>query len=398
MKKPKLNIEGASSIVVYDAPTGVIGGRIATEGSNIYKIKLDGSLEQVKFVTEDDQDVDPNVTQTSIQVSNVYSVDENYLVLTGNFAVWDTLGQAVNYQALLVQKSSGAIFDFGSTEIGGYAVDYGEETFRKDGNGNFYYSSQSQVIKVNTTNPTAISRSSYLPSGQQAYYYGIDKDGNCAYQPDQFFSKTRIRKKNGGLYEFEQSSVKTFWASSHGQLYCNGYDGINSVPTISTINVNENDEVIREVVWSAAQFGSNPGVQNLNFQYYHMIKKTNSVIFIAFINGKSFEFFEDDNTVIEFNMPTIEGGKLVHSEKYCYIAVGTKLYRISLTDYSYEDLLAGEQYEVYTINVNASDVLQFSGLRFSDGRKIIAEINEQKEFKVIEEEKDQDVLYLQHLN
>jgi hypothetical protein len=393
----KLNIDDATSLVVYNSSDE--GGRKAASEANLYKLTLSGSVEQVKFITEDNKEVDPN--STTIQVTSIHPVDENLLIITGSFLTEDAQGLQRAYSALLVRKSDGAIFDFGNVNIDQSPATYGEETFRTDNAGSFYYLDFNElgVMKVNTTDPEHLSRSSLLANGQKAYYYSVDKDGNCVYQPDPFYSWTRLRKNNGAIYEFDANDgVMTFWVSQRGQLYCNSYDFTDEVPEIKTINVNTNGEVITNVVWKAAGFGANPGVQNLNFQYYYMIRKSNSVIFIALQNGKSFEFFEDEASVVEFDLPDIGGGKLVHSGDYCYVAKDTKLYKISLTDYSYENLFADGQYEVYSMTVNTDNVLLLSAMRFSDGKKIIAEINGQNIFSVLEEKKDQDALYLQRIN
>lgn len=52
------------------------------------------------------------------------------------------------------------------------------------------------------------------------------------------------------------------------------------------------------------------------------------------------------------------------------------------------------KYEIYTMSVSNDEVLQISALRFSDGKKIIA----QNEFTLIDEEQDKEVMYLQRLN
>lgn len=394
--QPRLNITDAAGIVVYKNPSGT-GGRVSTQGTNLYKITTDGSVESVKFMYADGQDIDPNVTDVSIAVRKVYDVGD-YIVLDGEFLAWDTEGNYQSYYNLLVRKSDGAVFEIGNNYEQLINSDLGllqEANFQSDKDGNLYYlNNQGEILKVDVSNPSDLFMTEYLPTEQTTYYFIVDQDGNCVYEYDGTY---RLRKGAGGIFDFEAEGfeVSEFWVGSNGAMYFTSYDHDNEVPTIGKLNVDGNGDVSGSELWSS----TNIGVQNTNYHYYYRIVRQNSVVFIAFENGSHWEFSEDDNQVTNFELPDLSiSTKLVYSDDYYYLAEGTNLYKASFADHNYSSLLSPGQYEVYTMSVDNNETLQISALRFSDGRKIIAEIDAQGTFTVIDEEQDKEALYLQRLN
>lgn len=399
-KLPKLNLENASSIIVYEKSNGS-GGRIAQEETNLYKLTSDGSVDQVRFINEDGTEIDPAITGTLVEVSELVNVNENYLLLKGSFSAWDSLGNTVYYTSLLVNKDNGAIYDFINYDVYINPNNYFQgKTFQEDMNGNIYYSTiNGVVIKVDVSDPDNLSKAPYLPTGQMAPYFAIDSQGNCTYTENDIENMTvRLSKKSGGIYEFGTNVVDEFWSGTNGYVYYTSYNHDDEVTNINKITIDENGTVSSSKVWEAPEFGTYWGVQNLNHNYYYKIPKENSIIFVAFANGSPFEFFENDSTVAEFELPAVPNGDLIYSKQYFYYTNGTSLYKVSLTDYTYQNLLTPGEYDVYTMDVDDNDVLQISALRFSDGKKIIAEINAENEFQIIEEENDREVISLERLN
>ena len=222
-----------------------------------------------------------------------------------------------------------------------------------------------------------------------------DRDGNCVYEYGEDY---RLRKGPGGIFDFQsgEPDPSEFWVGSNGMMYFTSYDHDNEVPTIGQLNVNGNGEVSSTELWAAPGFNEGFGVQNTNHNYYYRIVRQNSIVFIAFENGSHWEFSEGDNQVINFELPDLSlSTKVAYSDDYYYLAEGTNLYKVSFADHNYSSILTPGEYEVYTMSVNNDEILQINALRFSDGRKIIAEINAQGEFNVIDEEQDKEALYLQ---
>lgn len=398
---PKLSLNDASSLIVYNAD-GFTGGRIAQEeGANLYKLTKDGSMEQVKYVNEDGTDIDPEIAQTKLLVSNLVKVNQDYILLNGSFTAWDTLGNSVEYNTLLVNKTTGAIYDFNEFDLNQDSKDYFQvKGIQQDGNGNIYYlNNGSGVTKLDISNPDLISKAQYLSTGQIAAYYAMDNQANCMYSNSTIdgASTFRIKKHNGGIYEFS-SKVQEFWNGVNGSIYYVSYNQTKEVPNIFKVTVDINGNVTNSQVWEAPAFGTHSGVQNLRHNYYYRIPKENSVLFVAFANGSHFEFFENSNTVVKFELPPLSDEGIVYSDKYFYHSNGTNLYKISLTDYSSQNLLTPGEYDIYTMDVDDNDILQISALRLSDGKKIIAEINGSNVLKIIDEETNQEVQYLKRLD
>src|SRR5690606_20081814 len=314
------------------------------------------------------------------------------------FLAWDTEGNYQSYYNILVRKSDGALFEIGNNYEQLINSNLGllqEANFQSDKDANLYYlNNQGKILKVDVSNPSDLFMTEYLPTEQTTYYFIVDQDGNCVYEYDGTY---RLRKGAGGIFDFEAEGfeVSEFWVGSNGAMYFTSYDHDNEVPTIGKLNVDGNGDVSGSELWSS----TNTGVQNTNHRYYYRIVRQNSVVFIAFENGSHWEFSEDDNQVTNFELPDLSiSTKLVYSDDYYYLAEGTNLYKVSFGDHSYSSLLSPGQYEVYTMSVDNNEILQISALRFSDGRKIIAEIDAQGTFTVIDEEQDKEALYLQRLN
>lgn len=387
-KQAKLNISGASGVVVYNENANN-GGRIATQGTNLYKITEEGSIEQVKFVYEDGTETDPNAID-QIRVDDFYNVNHNYFVLEGHFSAWDTLGNYVGYSALLVRKNDGAIFDFKphytvyNGEVYPISGDIGRKFFFEDNVGNFYYlNGAGIVIKIDVSNPDKLFRTEYLPSGQSTTQFAVDIEGNCIYKTNEGF---RLRKKSGGIFDFQTEGVNInqFWRGVNGKIY------FSAGPTISVLNVEDG-----EVSWNSV--ASDPYL-NIGSGYYK-IDKSNSVVFISLYNHSHWEFFEESNQLVQFDLPDLSWNtKIIYSDNYYYLSEGVNLYKVSLEDHSFENILDPGKYEVYTMSADNDDNLQISALRFSDGKKIIAEINAQNELTIIDEEQDKEAIYLQRLN
>ena len=411
---PKLDIGDASSLVVLGNSSNS-GGRIAMDSSNLYKITTSGSLEEVKFLNADNTEIDSNKTQTSITVNNIADVSKNYLVLEGEFTAWDTLGNTQYYNALLVHKADGFIYDFQNSDIGNSPI-------FEDENGNFYYKNYSKMImKIDVSDPNLLRKNEFLPTGQTANSFGVDLKGNAIYEYElDGERKFRVRKKNGGLYEINITktlpggpSVSSYldcyvmgiWIGTNGKIYFDSYtSGYNGYkPHFHTLTVNDDNTVAIDTVWNGEWSASPTGIMNpslaLGSSAMRRIQKEKSVLFVYEL--RAWEFFEETNILVEVVLPTVEKyDDFFHSDHYLYYRSGTTIYKISLEDYSAEvvTLPEGDQFEIYSLTVNNHDVLQLSGLRFSDGKKIIAQIDSNGVYSIVDEEIDKAATLLHRLN
>jgi hypothetical protein len=406
-QKAVLNIRDASSLVVLEASTG---GRLKEGGSNFYKITTSGSMEEVKFVNADGTDMDPNVSSPTVDVTDVIDLNDSFLLLSGSFFVWDTLGNAQYYTALLVRKTDGAIFDFVENDIVVQKTKPGDKTAKSDNNGNIYYPNQTGITKLSVANPESITKEEFLPTGQVAEFFDITPQGVAVYKYGEGAGVTqsngtdniRLKKVNGGVFEIKVTGRDNneFWLGTNGQIYFITYTWNNGYePAIHKVVMNGDDPVIQNV-WSDNTF-SYPGVGHMLRAFSfgaHKIDKENSVLFIGG-QGYSWEFNEATNTVTNIDLPAIEDGNIiVHSDDYYYIATGTELYKVDLDTHAYSSLLNSGDYEVYSMTVDENDNLQFSGLRFVDGKKIFAEIANDGSLEIIDEELGRSATVLQRLD
>ena len=391
---PKLSITNASSLVVYNNENS--GARTSsTDYQGLFKITTNGTLESVKLIKLDGNEAE----NTTTDIWAMYEVNKDYLAIQGALMVGES---QVAYGTLLVRKKDGAIFNLGTPSEIFFNDLWGQVIFQSDGFGNAYYESgiSSNVIKL-TLSDEEITKTDYLPQGQGGDIFAIDFNGNCIYSTDY----VRIRKSTGGIYECKE--VSNFWIGSNGKIYypssivTQGELYSSSVSIINTIAVNNDSSISTDTVWVAPE-NEDPYFEGPSPIYDFLIKRPNSTIAVnRYDGGGGWEFFEDTNTLKRFPLPYFGSNyptKIVVSPNYFYQTHGSKLYKISLEDYSYQLLLGEGQYEVYSMVVDANDLLQFSALRFSDGKKILAQIDSNGVFTILDEEQNKPATILQRLN
>jgi len=415
MDIPVLDIIDAESLVILESSSEKSLDENGT--GNFYKITTDGSFEEVKFINADGSGLDDGATETYIDVASIFNVNQEFLILSGMFTVWDTTGNVQMYDNLLVRKSDGAIFDFLSfnndddIDLANKFIDMwmyqprpGESWFPSDKNDNFYLmANYGMVFKVDAANPASLNISEYLPEGQGCVNFGIDSDGNCIYRygDDGFSSKYRVRKKEGGLYEVEVDGETNgeFWIGdndnkfyfiSKDEFY---YPSINKLAFV-------NGEAQLEKVWSD-QTEEFLFVSDLEIDYgrSYVVRKNNGIVFIDLDGYQSWEFSETDNSVRKINLPNFDVVREIkNSPNYLYIAASMDLYKISLDTYNYTSLLPSGEYDIYTIDVTDDDLLQVSALRFSDAKKVLIEIDNAGSMNITEYEDSRRIITLQQLN
>ena len=409
--KPKFSIGDATSLVVLDNNSNS-GGRVAEESSNLYKITTSGSFEEVTFVNEDDTPIDSSKTQTLIVVEKIFDVTDNYLILQGQFTAWDTLGNKQDYSALLVRRSDGAIYNFNANDIGPGDI-------FSDDNGNFYYRNHNHVvIRVDTSNPELLTKSEFLPSGQMAESFWVDHTGTLVYQYDE--DKFRVRKQNGGIFELDFSILSSeeptpfphgkyfnqgIWVGVNGKIYL---ETVDHRPNhgyrmhFHTVSLDAQGTVAIDTVWTGEWKEYHGGSDYILGSGSYTMTRVNKEKSILFVHPYyAWEFFEETNTLVEVHLPKVGFfDDFFQSDNYLYYRSGLKIYKISLADYSHEliQLPQNDQFEIYSMSIGSNDVLQISALRFSDGKRILAQIDSNGIFTVIDEALDKEVIILQRLD
>lgn len=405
---PVLDISNAESLVVLESST-----TSRNSSGTFYKITSNGAFEEVKFVNPDGTDIDSGQTQATVSVQSIHNISSEFIILTGSFSVWDTIGNNQYYETILVRKNDGAIFNFGANDIDDTSL-LGDEPFQFDNYGDFYYSNYSDMVfKVDISNPNTIVKSEYLSTGQEAQYFGIEGQGNCIYKYGSSFGNFgngtndfRLRKTNGGIFEVAISGRDNneFWIGNNGKVYFTTYTWDNGYkPLIHSLIIN-NSNVLIDTLWTPSSSDEEQAVGKFfrtKHQGSYLFRTSQSIVFIDKYHSEigGFEFFESSNTVKLIDLPVIESEAIIkNSDSYYYIATGTDLYKVSFSDHSYSKLLNTGEYEVYNMTVSANDIIQLSALRFSDGKKVFCQIDETGSLTIIDEEQNKEGIALERLD
>jgi len=351
-------------------------------------------------------------------VNNIVQLNDDYFVLTGNFSfdvlVHDTAIVKKAFQALLVRKNDGAIFDYGKSDFLVFNLgQYGNiiaPTIFKDDNNNLYYNSydhqdeRQSIIKISLKNPNNIRKEDYLPAGQNAYPAVVDNEGNVAYATEVFDT---FRMKNnagtisfipgGKLTDYNKTFINECWTGNNKKIYVSGYD--KGLPYIGIVNSGPNTTVKK--VWEGKDCQNDyPRYCRINnlWNFYKIYRK-NKVIFMdaAGVFGEAanfWEFNESDNSMVlntaHFSKiafrPWIILGK---SDNYLFYRDETfDIHKLSLEDYSITSLsktsLAG--YSISSMKVYDDEVVEFTGMRNNDRKNIVARIDKNGDVKLISDQ------------
>lgn len=408
-QKTILNITDAKSLVMLEKSPS--GKNLATE-TNLFKITADGKYLPVNFTN-----IDGSSNATTVPtVYSIKNLNSTYVLLTGNFNYTDEKGTPQSYTSILVRKTDGAIYNSSSLNFSHGSKKLGEILPKTDSEGNiYYYKGYNSVGKLSLNNPDNINVIDYLPSGQTPSYFEVDPKGNCMYQYGESKGVTksngtkdiRIKKANGGIFEvkIEGRDNKEFWLGNNGNFYFITYTWDNNYfPQIHKVNI-DGDNITTPVVWPRNGTPVPDGVGHMfrtSGQGSFMIKKKNSVVFIDTYyswGDMNWEFFESDNGVETIDLPNIEDdAKFVYSKENYYIATKTDLYKVNLDTHAYTNLLVSGEYQIYTLDVDNDDKVQFSGLRLKDGKKIFAEISKEGVLKIVNEEINKKATALERIN
>lgn len=92
------------------------------------------------------------------------------------------------------------------------------------------------------------------------------------------------------------------------------------------------------------------------------------------------------------------------SENYYYVAGLTStnetvLLKINPDNDSFNHILPENEYEVFSFTASETDGITFNALRMSDGKKIIGQVGiNGGEVKILDEESDVEITYLERIN
>lgn len=355
----------------------------------------------------DQDDEEATDTAAIIDISFIWQLNEDYFVLHGWFSWMNEDNERDSYTSLLVNSKDGALYDFGGDINNSRTFRYMNQEFRSDNQGNIYYfgtNGDDDLQKLSIGTGGEITKTKIMPDGQDPLSLEIDKEGNLMYCEKGEFRDGRFIPTTGGIIPVELDnqdlSYRGSWVGKNGKIHV----------AILPLENNENEDVfIYElgVVDGAIDFNekgyaynnSDMGFDQLFYtNELWRIEKDNSFIFIRKAEPGIVQVADG---AMEYIKPIPLQGDIemaAYSENYFFCASGTKLLRISLNDFSIDELLPANSYDIYEMTLGASDTLTVSALRFSDAKQVYFDLSPDGNISVIDESSGTKAVSLVRLN
>lgn len=399
-----LDFKGAESLVVIDEITN-------EEKTNLSKLLSNGELKEVFYLNSDGKAVLKN--NGYINVNKIVDLTKDYVILSGYFTTKSVIeGDEItkSFSALMVRKSDGAIFDFGEFDFDMTANSNTSLLHRPniffDADSNVYYrsynnqSGRKSITKLTLNDPNKILKEDYLPTSEDIEDATVDISSNVVYSvnPNDLY---RVKSKSGSISfiqggkvtDYKSTFVNEFWTGNNGKIYVSGYD--NGLPYISIVDIENNNKHIK--VWeglNCADYYPNNCRTASKWLYIRSSFK-NEFIFTS-ISGyleaslNIWRFNENTNHV-DYQEIKLQGllpsqfRPIGKSTTGIYFKTETNdIYKYtfdkgSLAKYNIASL---NGYEIKSIAVRYKDYLDLVALRYSDGKTIVGQIDNQGNFIV----------------
>ena len=396
----KMNIGDATTLFIASSANGM--AKISPKGNNdavvatkrLFKITEDGVVEDVVYTDEDGNEITESFTP-----SNMYFI-ENSPYFFADFG----------YEGMfLVNKETGDVYKTSMDNQGGYLIDNMQlEKFgffenspfaTTDDKGNIYYrwyeDTSVRVHKIDISNINLFTDKALTPVNEDVYEFVVSEEGDLVYQfinwslPD-YPSGRRFRSLDGRLSSvFEDSYDGVVFRGLDGELFvfdliwdseesdyfslvqktCFSDNGILSFDTISYQKIGESE-------WSSSKY-------LIVLPYKVLMIYLNSSAVVLDSRNKSEVGMSFD---INDNMRITD---LHYTDSYIYccgeIEGNFSLVRIDPYTYSKDVIMQNNDYEIYSFTVLDDESIMFNGLRLSDGKNIIASIEKNGKFKILDE-------------
>lgn len=397
-KLKKLDIVNASSLFIASevvSKSSLAKGSI--DGSKLFKITDDGYVEEVEYLDDEGNEITVTYFPNAI-----YNVCDNYVIVVLN-------SDANGY---LVRKNDGAVFSLAGSSATNewvpipYKYDYAtRDVISTDAQGRAYYRAVNkdwipEVAKVNFDNPDNIIAQRISPTDEYVEIFSINNEGAVI-----FYSYTfnRIITSDGSLINvpYEHPNPR-FWQGLDGEIYFLKNVGIDSIQVVQfTI---DNNNLIEENYGSVIEydfnglyshwFGQGGGVYKLYLQ--------EKLFIIA--SGVVFEVFNPSSQPVKvgsLGMSYIRYAAA--SDHYYYIAGNNEAFQPTLKKVNgnnnvAEDILTPGEYDIYNMIVTENDIVTFTGVRMSDGRRVIGEIDSAGSLSIVDEELGSEVIVFERIN
>ncbi len=390
------------AVTLFIAPNSYTPTRGSENGEALFKITEDGVIKQVTFVDEQGKEITEEYMPSGITV-----IDNSPYFFVRFY-----------YSTYMVNKATGNVYEApdigtGDAPIGVQDGDINfanEKTIKADKYGNIYYKYGSQIHKIDVSNANAIVDEGLTPQSDNISMYVVSDSGELLYRyysnGDRFH---RLRTTSGRLIPFE------LFGSGIGFDYlafC-GLDGNIHVfdrRALYSITFNGDDsyEINDIIVDDCNESGTSHGSCIANTVYemggypylvklpdrYLAISSDGAVLVIdsksdkSIITGKRYDI--TDGTEVAYDI--INGMKisqLEYNDSYVYCCGHQRgnycILRFNPYTFESEIMVRDNDYEIYSFVVQDDNTIFFNGLRLSDGKNILATIDNNGKVKVLEE-------------
>lgn len=397
----KMNIGDATTLFIASSANGM--AKISPKGNNdvavatkrLFKITEDGVVEDVVYTDEEGNEI----TETYIP-ENMYFI-ENSPYFFADFG----------YEGMfLVNKETGDVYKTSMDNQGGYLIDNMQlEKFgffenspfaTTDDKGNIYYrwyeDTSVRVHKIDISNINLFTDKALTPVNEDVYEFVVSEEGDLVYQ---FIncslpncpSGRRFRSLDGRLSSvFEDSYDGVVFRGLDGELFVfdliwdseeSDYFSLVQKTCFSDNGILSFDTISYQKIGESVQSSSSKYLIVLPYKVL-MIYLNSSAVVLDSRNksevGMSFDI--NDNMRIT---------DLHYTDSYIYccgeIEGNFSLVRIDPYTYSKDVIMQNNDYEIYSFTVLDDETIMFNGLRLSDGKNIIASIEKNGKFKILDE-------------
>ena len=235
-----------------------------------------------------------------------------------------------------------------------------------------------KIVRVDLSGVDSLASETVTPSTDYVYSFDVDGQGNVIYygilSSDSSNYIYRIRKSNGGLYNYAVSGGNSFWIGNYN-LTQNSYASISE--RLYTDNA------------------------------YKIEMRNKNLVLAIDTYGRIFELYNSAANPRQVSPAGLDLKSTIavdSTENFYYIAGKDSsgnafLVKIDPDTDTCSNILSNNDYEVYTFTASETDGITFNALRMSDGKKIIGKVGiNGGAVTVIDEESNMQINYLERIN
>lgn len=363
----------------------------ADNNKKSYKYDLSGNIVPLKVYDENNNSIEESI-DFSCTISEVFNLDEDYLILSGRF--W---GDEDLFADQLVDKNTGKFYsyNFNTSSMNGI--------YRLHLAGNYlYYNNLSYgICRVDISNPNHLNEEVYLPYFDFYSKYDVDKNGNVLIC-NTHNSVGLFKTENGNIIEFNNHSshelLRNEWLDNERNINILTVDLYTASHNIYILN-NENGSLNKELEISLSSYGD-----DIDYTFLNSISGGSTISFknkVCFFSNYDL-FYVYDYESKAFTEIALKGAcdfsKTIASDDFLYLTDGSSIYKINPNTGVTSSLIEEHQYQIIHMDVDKNNNLYINALRNSDNQYIFAKINETNSFSVIDDQLNKEMSFLYTLD